>query len=385
LGSIRTLVIAIVVVACAPAPPSPQPSAGATVAPPASPSVDLSAALREILRAPGPYRMRMDRRQSSETTTSRIVGTMRVTPGAWAAEGTRTDQAVGSSTVAEATYEMIWIGDSGYTRTDGPWIPFVGLFDHPLRLTADPDAGDFVQTGQYARNDRTVFQLGYADPAVIDPVYVLAIGNELEDVEASVTYELTAEGALVGMSSSLIGRRLEQFGGGSITHKAEYSVIAGFPEPIVAPATEWELYRSEALPLSLALPPGWSAEVGADGLERLRGPDGVARIRVREDPMTSSRSTLVDDIRSEYRELGVGEASSVVPTYLGAEVATAVIYPNVDLGSGRVNVVHLVSAHHGVVYDIVWTMQPGVLQRQYDMIGDVATSWFWGRNSAAPA
>jgi hypothetical protein len=379
-GSIRALAIAIAVVACAPpAPPSPQPPPGSTVAPAASPSVDLSAALRQILRAPGPYRMRMDRRQSSETTTSRIVGTMRVTPDAWAAEGTRTDQAVGSSMVAEASYEMIWIGDSGYTRTDGPWIPFVGLFDHPLRLTADPDAGDFVPTGHYLNDGRTVFQVGYADPAVIDPVFVLAIGNELEDVEASVTYELTAEGALVGMSSSLIGRRLEQFGGGSVTHEAEYSVIAGFPEPIVAPATEWDLYRSEALPLSFALPPGWSAEVGVDGFERLRGPDGVARIRVREDPLTSSRSELVDDIRSEYRGLGVGEASSVVPTYLGAEVATAVIYPNVDLGSGRVNVVHLVSAHDGVVYDIVWTMQPGVLQRQYDMIGDVATSWFWGR------
>jgi hypothetical protein len=324
--------------------------------------------------------MRMDRRQTSETTTSGIVGTMRVTPDAWAAEGTRTDQAVGSSMVAEATYEMVWIGDFGYTRTDGPWIPFVGLFDHPLRLTADPDAGDFVATGQYRQDDRTVFQMGYADPAVIDPVFVLAIGNELEDVEASVTYELTAEGALVGMSSSLTGRRLEQFGGGSITHEAEFSVLPGIPEPVVAPATDWRLFRSGVFPLSFGMPPGWSAEVSADGSERLHGPDGVARIRVREDPVTSSRSKLVDDIRSEYRELGVGEASSVVPTYLGAEVATAVIYPNVDLGSGRVNVIHVVSAHDGVAYDIVWTMQPGVLQRQYDMIGDVATSWFWGAN-----
>ena len=76
----------------------------------------------------------MDRRQMSETTASRIVGTMRVTADAWAAKGTRTDQASGTVMMSTATYEMIWIGDSGYTRSDdGPWIPFVGLFDHPLR------------------------------------------------------------------------------------------------------------------------------------------------------------------------------------------------------------------------------------------------------------
>jgi hypothetical protein len=323
-GPIRALAIATVVAACAPAPgPSPSlGSAGPAAVPPASPSVDLAAALREILRAPGPYRMRMERTQTSETTTSRIIGTMQVTPDAWTAEGTRTDQAVGSSMVAEATYELVWIGDSGYTRSDdGPWIPFVGLFDHPLRLTADPEAGELVPTGRYQDGERTVFQLGYADPAVIDPVFVLAIANELEDVVATVTYELTGDGALVGMRSSLSGRRLEAFGGGAIGHDAEYRVIPGVPGPLVAPATEWQLYRSAALPLSFALPPGWSADGPADLVERFDGPDGVARIRIREDPLASSRSKLVDDIRSEYRAQGVGEASSVVPTYLGAEVA----------------------------------------------------------------
>jgi hypothetical protein len=381
LSSFRALAIAIVVAACAPVPavsPAATLSAQAT-APAVSPSVDLPAALRAILRAPGPYRMRMDRTQTSETTTSHIVGTMRVTPDAWAAEGTRTDQATGSSMVAEATYEMVWIGDSGYTRSDeGPWIPFVGLFDHPLRLTAEPDAGELVETGRVVEDGETLFRLGYADPGVIDPVFVLAIGNELDQVDAAVTYDLTADGRLVRMRSTLSGQRQARFGGGSIAHEAEYTVIPGFPEQIGAPPTDWALYRSPTLPLAFALPPGWSADGAADGVERFRGRDGVARIGVRQDPSTDGGGALVDEIRSEYRALGIGEPGSVVPTYLGSEVATAVIYPNVDLGSGVVNVVHLVSAFDGVAYDIVWTMQAGILQRQYDMIGDVATSWHWG-------
>lgn len=384
LGSLRTLPIVIVLTACAPGPgptvvpPTGDASSPAT-SPAASPSVDLANALREILRAPGPYRMRMDRTQTSETTTSRIVGTMLVTPEAWAAEGTRTDQATGSSTVAEATYEMVWIGDSGYTRSGtGPWIPFAGLFDHPLRLTAEPDAGDLVVTGRSSEGDGTLFELGYADPGVIDPVFVLAIGNELEDVAARATYDLTPDGRLVRMRSSLRGQRLERFGGGTITHEATYTVIPGQPGPIAAPATEWRLHRSTTLPLSFALPPGWSAGVGAGSTERFDGPDGAAQIRIREDPLASSGSELVEAVRVEYRALGVGEPGSIVPTYLGTEVATAVIYPNVDLGAGPVNIVHLVSAFDGVAYDIVWTMQPGVLQRQYDLIGDVATSWHWG-------
>jgi hypothetical protein len=323
--------------------------------------------------------MRMDRTQTSETTTSHIVGTMRVTPDAWAAEGTRTDQAIGSSMVAEATYEMVWIGDSGYTRSDdGPWIPFVGLFDHPLRLTADPDAGELVVTDQVTDGDRTLHRLGYADPGVIDPTFVLAIGNELEGVEATATYDLTADGRLVRMRSSLAGQRLTRFGGGRITHDAEYTVIPGLPEPVDAPATDWVLHRSSRFPLSFALPPGWSLALDAPGFERFKGGDGVAEIHVRQAPVTSTSAELVDAIRAEYRDAGAGEPGSIVPTYLGSETATAVIYPNVDVGSGRETVVHLVSVFDGAAYEIVWRMQPGVLQEQFDMIGDVATSWHWG-------
>ena len=210
MGSIGALAIVVMVAACATGPaPSPAAATGAPGAPTASPVADLPAALREILRAPGPYRLRMDRTQTSETTTSHIVGTMRVAPDAWAAEGTRTDQAIGSSMVAESTYEMVWIDDSGYTRSaDGPWIPFAGLFDHPLRLTADADAGELVVMGEVADGDRTLQRLGYADPGVIDPTFVLAIGNELEEVEASATYDLTADGRLVRMRSSLTGQRV---------------------------------------------------------------------------------------------------------------------------------------------------------------------------------
>ena len=86
---------------------------------------------------------------------------------------------------------------------------------------------------------------------------------------------------------------------------------------------------------------------------------------------------LVDSVRIEYRERGAGDPGSIVPTYLGQEVATAIIYAGVDLGNGDVNVVHLVSTFDGAAYDVVWTMRPGVLQDQFDMIGDVATSWHW--------
>ena len=380
MGSIGALAIVVMVAACAPGPaPPPVETPASRTAPTPSPVTDLPAALREILGAPGPYRLRMDRTQTSETTTSHIVGTMRVTPDAWAADGTRTDQAIGSSMVAEATYEMVWIDDSGYTRSgDGPWIPFAGLFDHPLRLTADPDAGELVVTGDVADGDRTLHRLGYADPGVIDPTFVLAIGNELEGVEASATYDLTADGRLVGMRSSLTGQRLARFGGGTITHEAEYTVIPGLPEEIDAPATDWELHRSMRFPLSFALPPGWSPALDAPGFERFKGGDGVAQIHVRQAPVTSTPAELVDAIRAEYRDFGAGEPGSIVPTYLGSETATAVVYPNVDLGSGRVSVVHLVSVFDGAAYEIVWRMQPGVLQAQFDMIGDVATSWHWG-------
>jgi hypothetical protein len=87
---------------------------------------------------------------------------------------------------------------------------------------------------------------------------------------------------------------------------------------------------------------------------------------------------LVASVRSEYNERGAGDPGSVVPTYLGQEAATAIIYAGVDLGDGEVNIVHLVSTFDGAAYDIVWTLQPGVLQEQFDMIGDVATSWHWG-------
>ena len=383
-------VLAVVAAGCANGPlptAAPPTSAGALApsAPPASaapietPSVDLPAALRAILSEPGPYTLRMDRTQGSDTTTSRILGTMRVTPHAWAASGTRTDQAIGSTMVATASYEMVWIGDSGFTKSQaGPWIPFAGLFDHPLRLTADPDAGTFVVTGSNVVAGRTLHRLGYADPSVIDPVFLLAIGNELRDVEAEATYELTSDGRLVRMRSTLSARREEQFGGSAVTHTAEYTVIDASPGPIEPPDTDWTLYRSPTLPISLALPPEWRAGDAGEGGDRLDGPDGIAELRVRQALVTSTPAELVDAVQREYRERGAGEPSSIVPTYLGSETAVAVIYRGVDLGSGSVNVVHLVTVYDRTAYDVVWTMQPGVLQDQFDLIGHVATSWSWG-------
>lgn len=372
------LAMTLVGAACGSGPAPASPTAPSSV-PPASTVADLPDALRQILRSPGPYRLRMERTQTSESTTSRIVGTMRVTSHAWAAEGTRIDQAITSEMVAETSYEMIWVGDSGYTRSaGGPWIPFTGLFDHPLRLTEDPDAGTLVVTGEAIEDGRTIATLGYVDPSVIDPVFVLAIGNELEDVSASALYDLTPSGHLVRMRSSLTGERLARFGGGTITHEAVYTVVPGMPEPITAPATDWTLHRSTAVPVSFALPLSWSIAEGATGEERFGGPDGTAVISVRETPLTSSMQELVESVRSEYRERGAGDPGSVVPTYLGQEVATAVIYPGVDVGHGKVNIVHLVSAFDDAAYDVVWTMEPGVLQDQFDMIGDVATSWHWG-------
>jgi hypothetical protein len=159
-----------------------------------------------------------------------------------------------------------------------------------------------------------------------------------------------------------------------------YTVLPGLPDPIAVPASDWTLHRSTALPLSFALPPGWSATGTALETEQFGGEEGTAFIQLRDKPSTSSMGELVDSVRNEYRERGAGDPGSIVPTYLGQEVATAVIYPGVDLGNGEVNVVHLVSAFDGAAYDIVWTMQPGVLQDQFDMIGDVATSWHWGSN-----
>jgi hypothetical protein len=170
-----SIALALVGAACAPARPPSVASASAVAAPDVSPIADLPGALRQILRDPGPYRMRMERTQTSDVTTSRIVGTMRVTSHAWAAEGTRVDQATGSDIVAETPYEMIWQGDSGFTRSaGGPWIPFTGLFDHPLRLTDDPEAGTFVVIGNLVEEGRAITTLRYADPSVIDPIFLLA-------------------------------------------------------------------------------------------------------------------------------------------------------------------------------------------------------------------
>jgi hypothetical protein len=379
---ILALLTTLIVLACTPATP-PSPTVAPTESPTPSPVADLPGALREILRAPGPYRLRMERVQTSETTTSRITGTMRVTPDAWAAEGTRTDQAVGSTMVSTATYELIWIGDSGYTHSDGPWIPFTGLFDHPLRSTADPDAGTFVDLGEVRLDDRVLLRLGYADPSIIDPVFLLAIGNELEGVVASVTYDLTPDGRLVRVQSTLSGRRMEQFGGGAVTHDATYTVIPGLPDPIEPPETDWTLYRSETLPYSFALPPGWTADADTtSAADAFTGPEGSARVGVRESPVTSTPENLVDAVRRGYAGRGAAEPGSIVPTYLGSETAVAVTYAGVHLGDGPVNVVHLVSVHDDVAYDIVWTMQPGILQAQFDLIGDVATSWSWTEGSA---
>jgi hypothetical protein len=373
------MALALLGTACAPAPPPSVATAPAVAAPDVSPIADLPGVLRQILRDPGPYRMRMERTQTSDVTTSRIAGTMRVTSHAWAAEGTRVDQAAGSDMVAETPYEMIWQGDSGFTRSaGGPWIPFAGLFDHPLRLTDDPEAGRFVVIGELVEEGRAITTLGYADPSVIDPIFLLAIGNELEDVTVTATYDLTRAGRLVRMRSSLRGQRLARFGGGTITHEAVYTVLPGLPDPIAAPVTDWTLHRSNALPVTFALPPGWASTGAAPDGDAFSGSEGSASIRRREAPLTSSMQELVESVRSEYEDRGAGDPGSVVPTYLGQEVATAIIYAGVDLGDGGVNIVHLVSAFDGAAYDIVWTLRPGVLQDQFDMIGDVATSWHWG-------
>ena len=372
------LVGLLAIVGCAPAaeaspsavPPSP-------VSATATPVADLPGALRDILRAPGPYLLRMEREQRSDTTTSRMSGTMRVMPHAWAAEGTRTDEEVGGTIVSSATYQMIWIGDSGYTHSDGPWIPFAGLFDHPLRLTADPDAGAFVDLGEVRIGDRALRRLGYADPSVIDPTFLLAIGNELEDVDASVFYDLTPDGRLVRVQSTLTARRGEAFGGGRVEHEATYTVIPGEPDPIEPPETEWTLYRSETLPYSLALPPQWSMDTTSVDSDTFAGPDGSARVAIRESPRRSTPQQLVEQVRAGYAADNAAATGSIVPTYLGSEPAIAITYAGVDLGDGPVNIVHLVSVHGDTAYDIVWTMRPGILQAQYDLVGDVATSWSW--------
>jgi hypothetical protein len=373
--------LAVTITGCAPAvasSPSAVPTAPSAAAPTPTPIADLPGALREILRTPGPYLLRMDREQTSETTTSRITGTMRVAPHAWAAEGTRTDEAVGGATVGTASYELIWIGDSGYTRSDGPWIPFTGLFDHPLRLTADPDAGTFVDTGEVRLDGRALRRLTYADPSVIDPVFLLAIGNELQDVDASVSYDLTPDGRLVRVVSRLTGERRQEFGGGRIGHTATYTVIPGLPDPIEPPETDWTLFRSASMPYSFALPPGWSVDPTSAAVDTFTGPDGSARVAVRESPVRSSPEDAVDQVRTGYTRRGAPtDGGSIIPTYLGSETAIAITYAGIDIGDGPVNIVHLLSTHSDTSYDIVWTMRPGILQAQYDLIGDVATSWSW--------
>ena len=377
-GRLLVVVVALVAVACAPAVSSPAPATPQTP-PPVTPSpvADLASALRQILRAPGPYQFRMERVQTTDTTTSRIEGTMRVAPDAWAAEGTRTDRGAGSGMVSTAAYELIWIGDSGYTRTDGPWIPFTGLFDHPLRLTADPDAGTFVDLGEAKVGQRAVRRLGYADPSVIDPIYLLAVGNELDDVDVAVTYDLTPDGRLVRVHSQLSGRRRDAFGGGTITHEATYTVIPGLPDPIEPPDTDWTLFRSPRLPLSLALPPGWKNDTSSAKAETFSGPGGTARIAIRESPVTSAPERLIADVQADYARQGGPASGDVVPTYLGSETATAVTYTDIDLGEGPKTIVHLVSTHGGAAYDVVWTLDGGSVQERFDLVGDVATSWAW--------
>ena len=52
-------------------------------------------------------------------------------------------------------------------------------------------------TDEQPDGDATLRRLGVRGPDVIDPVFVLAIGNELDGVDADVTYDLTADGRLV--------------------------------------------------------------------------------------------------------------------------------------------------------------------------------------------
>jgi hypothetical protein len=247
-----------------------------------------------------------------------------------------------------------------------------------LRLTADADAGRFVDTGEVRVGDRVLRRLGYADPSVIDPIYLLAIGNELDHVEAAVFYDLTPDGRLVRVQSTLRGERRDEFGGGTIGHEATYTVIPGLPDPIEPPDTDWTLYRSETLPYSFALPPDWSAEPTSAAGDSFVGPDGSARIAISESPRRSSPQQLVDSVQADYAKRGAPATSgTIIPTYLGSETAIAITYAGVDIGDGPVNIVHLVSVHGDAAYDIVWTMRPGILQAQYDLIGDVATSWAW--------
>jgi len=374
---VLVVAIALAMGACSPAVDIPSPTASPSHAPTPSPVADLAATLREILRAPGPYQLRMERVQTSDTTTSRIEGTMRVAPRAWTADGTRTDRGAGSGMVATSSYQMIWIADSGFTRTDGPWIPFMGLFDHPLRLTADPDAGTFVDLGAATVGQQSVRRLAYADPSVIDPIYLLAIGNELDDVDVAVTYDLTPDGRLVRVHSQLSGQRRDAFGGGAVTHEATYTVIPGLPDAIEPPETDWTLFRSPHLPISLALPPGWKTETSTDGADTFSGPGGSARIGVRESPATSTPEKVVADVQADYATRGGPPTGDIVPTYLGSETATAVTYGDIDLGDGPRTVVHLVSTHGDVSYDVIWTLAAGTVQDRFDLVSDVATSWSW--------
>src|SRR4029453_5525873 len=165
-------------------------------------------------------------------------------------------------------------------------------------------------------------------------------------------------GRLVRVQSTLTARRMAQFGGGAVTHEASYTVIPGLPDPIEPPDTDWTLYRSGHLPFSLALPPGWTADVDATSAaaDAFRAPEGTARVAVRESPVTRTPEQLGEAVRQGYADRGAAEPGSIVPTYLGSETAVAVTYSGVDLGDGPVNVVHLVSVHDDVAYDIVWTM-----------------------------
>ena len=86
---------------------------------------------------------------------------------------------------------------------------------------------------------------------------------------------------------------------------------------------------------------------------------------------------LVADVQVDYARKGGPATGDVVPTYLGSETAMAVTYAEIDLGDGPQTIVHLVSSHRGVAYDVVWTLGAGTVQERFDTVGDVATSWAW--------